>query len=156
MVIIAPRQYNITTWHYIIFFSHASILFYFILLLFNDYISRRAPLDAKILFHHTLADGVIKVLVLSKSVQGEVPINLVQRSEQGSNELHATDPAKQIGCGLVACGVIGLVSQHSGCRGDCRPCPEAGRARWSEHHAAAAFLGKQSSDWKRMIQHPWR
>jgi hypothetical protein len=110
MVIIAPRQYNITTWHYIIFFSHASILFYFILLLFNDYISRRAPLDAKILFHHTLADGVIKVLVLSKSVQGEVPINLVQRSEQGSNELHATDPAKQIGCGLVACGVIGLES----------------------------------------------
>lgn len=53
---------------------------------------------------------MIEVLVLGKSFQGEVSINLVQRSEQGSDKLHATDLAKQIRCVLVACAVIGLES----------------------------------------------
>lgn len=71
---------------------------------------RNTTLDAKVLFHHTPADGMIEVLVLGKSFQGETSINLVQRSEQGSHELHATDLAKQIGRVLVACAVIGLES----------------------------------------------
>lgn len=88
--------------------SHACFIsFHFI---FVQWLYGRPPLNAKILFHHTPADGVIEVLVLGKSFQGEVPINLVQRSEQGSDELHATDFAKQIGCVLVACAVIGFES----------------------------------------------
>lgn len=88
--------------------SHASfILFHFT---FVRWLYIEKTLDAKILFNHTPADGVIEVLVLGKSFQGEASINLVQRSEQGSDELHATDLAKQIGCVLVACAVIGLKS----------------------------------------------
>lgn len=65
-------------------------------------------LDTQILFHHTPADGVIKVLVLGKRLQGKAPVNLVQGAEQGSNKLHAADLAEQIGCVLVAGAVVGL------------------------------------------------
>lgn len=53
---------------------------------------------------------MIEILVLGESFQGEASINLVQRSEQGSDELHATDLAKKFGRVLVACAVIGLES----------------------------------------------
>lgn len=53
---------------------------------------------------------MIEVLVLGESFQGEASINLVQRSEQGSDKLHATDLAKQLGCVLVDCAVISLES----------------------------------------------
>lgn len=51
---------------------------------------------------------MVKVLVLGKRLQGEVPVNLVQGAEQGSHKLHPADLSEQIGRRLVAAGVVGL------------------------------------------------
>lgn len=51
---------------------------------------------------------MVKVLVLGKRLQGEIPVNLVQGAEQGSHKLHPADLSEQIGRRLVAAGVVGL------------------------------------------------
>lgn len=61
--------------------------------------------EAQVLLDHALANWVIEVLVLRKCVQCQLPVDLVESTEQRSNILHAADLSEKISCTLKTSAV---------------------------------------------------